>query len=94
MANTAGLFYAVGLASIAPVRDDEGSVVANPIVLRFVREGRWPLWALARLESLGATLIDVGQTGGSWIVMSDPDGNEFCVMSTVLPPEPAPFHHL
>ena len=49
---------------------------------------------VARLESLGATLIDVGQTGGSWIVMSDPDGNEFCVTSTVLPPEPAPFHHL
>ena len=49
---------------------------------------------VARLESLGATLIDVGQTGGSWIVMADPDGNEFCVMKTVLPPEPAPFHHL
>ena len=49
---------------------------------------------VARLESLGATLVDVGQTGGSWTVMVDPDGNEFCVMSTVLPPEPAPFHHL
>lgn len=47
---------------------------------------------IARLESLGAKLIDVGQTGGSWIVMADPDGNEFCVMSTVLPAEPAPFH--
>lgn len=49
---------------------------------------------IARLESLGATLIDVGQTGGSWVVMADPDGNEFCVMSTVLPAEPAPFHDL
>lgn len=49
---------------------------------------------VARLESLGAMLVDVGQTGDSWTVMADPDGNEFCVMSTVLPPEPAPFHHL
>ena len=48
---------------------------------------------VARLEALGATRVDVGQTG-SWVVMADPDGNEFCVMSTVLPPEPAPFHHL
>lgn len=49
---------------------------------------------VTRLESLGATRIDIGQTSGSWIVMEDPDGNEFCVMNTVLPPEPRPFHHL
>jgi hypothetical protein len=49
---------------------------------------------VARLEALGATQIDVGQTNESWIVMADPDGNEFCVMGTVLPSEPAPFHHL
>ena len=49
---------------------------------------------VARLEALGATRIDIGQTTGSWIVMADPDGNEFCVMCNVLPPEPKPFHHL
>ena len=49
---------------------------------------------VARLEALGATRKDVGQSGGSWVVMADPDGNEFCVMRTVLPPEPEPFHHL
>lgn len=49
---------------------------------------------VARLEALGATRVDIGQTGGSWVVMADPDGNEFCVMSTVIPAEPAPFHHL
>jgi len=30
---------------------------------------------VARLESLGATRIDVGQTGVSWVVMADPEGN-------------------
>ncbi len=35
-----------------------------------------------RLEALGARRTDVGQTSGAaWIVMADPDGNEFCVLS-------------
>jgi predicted enzyme related to lactoylglutathione lyase len=33
-----------------------------------------------RLVSLGATPIDVGQGDVSWVVMADPDGNEFCVL--------------
>lgn len=33
-----------------------------------------------RLESLGARRIDIGQLDVSWIVMADPEGNEFCVM--------------
>jgi predicted enzyme related to lactoylglutathione lyase len=36
---------------------------------------------VARLEELGATRIDVGQDETvSWVVMADPDGNEFCVL--------------
>jgi predicted enzyme related to lactoylglutathione lyase len=34
-----------------------------------------------RLASLGATRIDIGQGDVSWVVMSDPDGNEFRVLS-------------
>jgi catechol 2,3-dioxygenase-like lactoylglutathione lyase family enzyme len=49
---------------------------------------------VGRLEALGATRSEVGHSGASWVVMADPDGNEFCVMETVLPPEPQPFHHL
>ena len=49
---------------------------------------------VARLEGLGAVRTDIGQSSESWVVMTDPDGNEFCVMNTVLPPEPEPFHHL
>ena len=49
---------------------------------------------VARLESLGARRISIGQRRGSWVVMVDPVGNEFCVMTDVLPPEPEPFHHL
>jgi predicted enzyme related to lactoylglutathione lyase len=36
---------------------------------------------VSRLESLGATRIDVGQGADvSWVVLADPDGNEFCVL--------------
>jgi len=36
-----------------------------------------------RLESLGARRVDIGQNRGdvSWVVMADPEGNEFCVLS-------------
>ena len=34
-----------------------------------------------RLVSLGATRIDIGQGDVDWVVMADPDGNEFCVLS-------------
>jgi len=33
-----------------------------------------------RLESLGARRIDIGQGEVSWVVMADPEGNEFCVL--------------
>src|SRR3712207_6308278 len=33
-----------------------------------------------RLISLGATRIDIGQGEVSWVVLADPDGNEFCVL--------------
>lgn len=34
-----------------------------------------------RLVSLGATRIDIGEGDVSWVVMADPDDNEFCVLS-------------
>jgi predicted enzyme related to lactoylglutathione lyase len=34
-----------------------------------------------RLVSLGATRIDIGQGDVSWVVMADPDGHEFCVLT-------------
>jgi predicted enzyme related to lactoylglutathione lyase len=31
-------------------------------------------------ESLGATRVDVGQRNVPWVVLADPEGNEFCVL--------------
>jgi hypothetical protein len=38
---------------------------------------------VARLAGLGAVRIDIGQGGEAWVVMADPEGNEFCVMPEV-----------
>ena len=34
-----------------------------------------------RLVALGATRADIGQGDVDWVVMADPDGNEFCVLT-------------
>ena len=34
-----------------------------------------------RLLALGATRIDIGQGDPEWVVMADPEGNEFCVLA-------------
>jgi predicted enzyme related to lactoylglutathione lyase len=36
---------------------------------------------VARLTTLGATPLDLGQGNVPWTVMADPDGNEFCVLN-------------
>jgi hypothetical protein len=43
---------------------------------------------VARLEALGARRVDVGQGEVGWVVMEDPDGNEFDVLQP-LPPADA-----
>ncbi|MYY02580.1 MULTISPECIES: VOC family protein [unclassified Streptomyces] len=41
---------------------------------------------VTRLLTLGATRTDVGQgPDRNWVVMADPEGNEFCVLRTLAP---------
>jgi len=43
---------------------------------------------VARLEALGARRVDVGQSAETtWVVLADPDGNEFCVLRAFRPEE-------
>lgn len=37
---------------------------------------------VARFLALGARRADVGQGEQSWVVLQDPEGNEFCVLSS------------
>ena len=42
---------------------------------------------VARLEALGARRIGIGQGEVSWVVMADPEGNEFDVLRPLTPDE-------
>jgi hypothetical protein len=36
-----------------------------------------------RLIMLGASRIDIGQSDASWVVLADPENNEFCILSAL-----------
>ena len=36
---------------------------------------------VARLVAHGARRVDVGQGDAGWVVLADPEGNEFCILS-------------
>jgi glyoxalase superfamily protein len=36
---------------------------------------------VARLVGLGARRVDIGQGQVRWVVLADPEGNEFCVLT-------------
>ena len=47
---------------------------------------------VARIESLGGKRVSIGQDeSASWIVMADPEGNEFCVLRAFTAEELASF---
>jgi hypothetical protein len=37
---------------------------------------------VSRLVSLGAQRVDIGQGDVPWVVLTDPEGNEFCVLGS------------
>ena len=60
---------------------EEGKVVKNRIHLDLSPVDRSRDEEVERLLALGATRADVGQIGDeSWVVLADPEGNEFCVL--------------
>ncbi|GAA1892694.1 VOC family protein [Asanoa iriomotensis] len=82
-------------ATVSPdilfIRVDERKTTKNRLHFDVCPADREQDEELGRLLSLGAkrsTIIG----SGSWVVLEDPEGNEFCLMSKRIPPEPAPFH--
>jgi hypothetical protein len=64
----------------------EPKTVKNRLHLDFRPDDRDA--AVARLLDLGATHADIGQGEQSWVVLRDPEGNEFCVLSSRRPSAP------
>ena len=60
----------------------EGKAVKNRLHLDLGADGVTPAEELERLLALGARRADVGQNPDvSWVVLTDPEGNEFCLLS-------------
>ena len=60
----------------------EGKTVKNRLHLDVNPTDREQDEEVRRLLDLGARHADVGQTGDeSWVVLADPEGNEFCVLA-------------
>jgi hypothetical protein len=57
----------------------EGKSVKNRLHLDFVPDDQNA--EVERLIKLGARRADIGQGEVTWVVLADPEGNEFCVLS-------------
>jgi glyoxalase superfamily protein len=63
-------------------RVPEGKAVKNRLHIDVNPTDREQDEEVRRLLDLGARHADVGQTGEeSWVVLADPEGNEFCVLA-------------
>ena len=58
----------------------EGKTIKNRLHLDFRPDDQEA--EVARLLALGARHADVGQGEETWVVLADPEGNEFCVLSS------------
>jgi hypothetical protein len=63
----------------------EGKTVKNRIHLDVNPTDREQDEEVRRLLDLGARRADVGQGDVSWVVLADPEGNEFCVLAARRP---------
>jgi predicted enzyme related to lactoylglutathione lyase len=71
--------------TIDVIRVPEGKTVKNRLHLDLRADGTSTADELARLLALGATRTDVGQGPDvTWVVLSDPEGNEFCLLSRTV----------
>jgi catechol 2,3-dioxygenase-like lactoylglutathione lyase family enzyme len=61
----------------------EGKTIKNRLHLDIRPVGLSYEAELDRLISLGARRADVGQGDKPWVVLADPEGNEFCLLGTL-----------
>ena len=60
----------------------DGKTAKNRLHLDFRPDDRDA--EVRRLIDLGARRVDIGQGDQPWVVLADPEGNEFCVLSSRL----------
>jgi predicted enzyme related to lactoylglutathione lyase len=68
------------------LRVPEAKTVKNRLHLDLNPTGCDQATELERLLALGARRVDVGQRDADWVVLADPEGNEFCLLERRLDP--------
>ncbi|WP_017556596.1 VOC family protein [Nocardiopsis baichengensis] len=63
----------------------EGKTVKNRLHIDVNPTDRSQEEEVTRLQALGARHTDMGQKEETWTVLTDPEGNEFCVLATRHP---------
>jgi hypothetical protein len=58
----------------------ERKTVKNRLHIDVSPSGADQAQELERLLGLGATRVDIGQGNVPWVVLADPEGNEFCLL--------------
>jgi hypothetical protein len=71
--------------ALAFVQVPEDKVMKNRVHIDVTPADRSQEDEVDRLVSLGARRVDIGQGATPWVVMADPEGNEFCVMPAIDP---------
>jgi predicted enzyme related to lactoylglutathione lyase len=79
-----------GWPSLLFIQVPEPKTVKNRLHLDVNATDRDQAAEVDRLLALGAQRVDVGQGEVSWVVLADPEGNEFCVLSRRVEPLDAP----
>ncbi|ROS76595.1 VOC family protein [Cellulomonas sp. PhB143] len=82
---------APGTPALLLLRTADVKTTKTPVHIDVSPVGTTQAEEVARLEALGARRVDIGQGDASWVVLADPAGLEFCVLSRTHPPEPEPF---
>lgn len=74
------------------IRDPDPKTVKNRLHLDVNATDRDQDVELERILALGATPVDIGQGDPTWVVLADPEGNEFCLLRRrVDPDQPLPL---
>ena len=68
-----------------PRRKHRLGAIGNEYRVSLIGDARYGAEEVRRLLDLGARHADVGQGDASWVVLADPEGNEFCVLADRSP---------
>ena len=75
---------------IAFIKVPEGKTVKNRLHIDVTPTDGTRDQEVERVLGLGATRVDIGQGEQRWVVLADPEGNEFCILGRKEDPKVGP----